>query len=563
MIHFTFTRYIWVVVVVVAVCAALNPISVIAQAGGVSISETGSTPAASAILDVSSTDKGFLLPRMSSTDRDNIDSPEEGLQIFNITTKCFEAFVSGSWHHTSCPGECQIPGPAGLITGSSVVCAGQSNVTYSITPVANAMGYTWALPPGASISSGSNTSSVTVDFSGAAVSGVIQVSATNSCGTGSTSSNFSVTVTPLPPAAGNITGSASVCQGQNAVSYYVNQVNGATSYNWALPSGASIASGQNTESIVVNYGPAATAGQITVSALNACGSGTSSPAFSVSVNPLVSGSQTFGALGAIATFTVPSCVYSMTVLAKGAQGGNAAPDGVGGRGASIQGTFSVVPGEVYKVLAGGQGVSSTSGQFGAGGGGGSFVWNNATSGLLIAAGGGGGSAFQGSGGSGSGSGYNNGGYGSATITPTAPPTSGSGGSGGTAGSGGNGGAGFTPTFNMPGAGGGAGWVSDGGNGGNGSSATGGIGGKRPLNGGNAGAAGSGFGKDGGFGGGGGGAGIGGGGGGGYNGGGGGTGLSQPTGIVSAGGGGGSYNGGTAQVNNANAQTGDGQVIISW
>ena len=44
-----------------------------------------------------------------------------------------------------------VPNPAGAITGSAVVCQGQNNVTYNIPPIANASGYIWTLPLGASI----------------------------------------------------------------------------------------------------------------------------------------------------------------------------------------------------------------------------------------------------------------------------------------------------------------------------------------------------------------------------------------------------------------------------
>ncbi|TAE68985.1 MAG: hypothetical protein EAZ85_13580, partial [Bacteroidetes bacterium] len=40
----------------------------------------------SAILELESTNKGFLLPRLSSTQRDAIASPAKGLIIFNTTT---------------------------------------------------------------------------------------------------------------------------------------------------------------------------------------------------------------------------------------------------------------------------------------------------------------------------------------------------------------------------------------------------------------------------------------------------------------------------------------------
>ncbi len=53
-------------------------------------------PNTSAELDVSSTTKGFLPPRMTTTQRDAIESPADGLVIFNTTTKCLN-FYAGFW----------------------------------------------------------------------------------------------------------------------------------------------------------------------------------------------------------------------------------------------------------------------------------------------------------------------------------------------------------------------------------------------------------------------------------------------------------------------------------
>ncbi|HQW96507.1 MAG TPA: hypothetical protein PLU58_11925, partial [Saprospiraceae bacterium] len=44
------------------------------------------TPDTSAALDINSTDKGFLMPRMTSEERDLISLPAKGLMIFNLTT---------------------------------------------------------------------------------------------------------------------------------------------------------------------------------------------------------------------------------------------------------------------------------------------------------------------------------------------------------------------------------------------------------------------------------------------------------------------------------------------
>lgn len=58
----------------------------------------GTTPAASAQLDVSSTTKGFLPPRMTATQRIAISSPAEGLLVFQTDgSKGYYYFISGAW----------------------------------------------------------------------------------------------------------------------------------------------------------------------------------------------------------------------------------------------------------------------------------------------------------------------------------------------------------------------------------------------------------------------------------------------------------------------------------
>lgn len=54
-------------------------------------------PDQSALVDMSSTNKGFLMPRMTTTQRDAISSPDEGLLIFNLTTGCIDYYLGGSW----------------------------------------------------------------------------------------------------------------------------------------------------------------------------------------------------------------------------------------------------------------------------------------------------------------------------------------------------------------------------------------------------------------------------------------------------------------------------------
>jgi hypothetical protein len=55
------------------------------------------TPNSSALLDVSSTDKGLLLPRMSTAQRNAIASPATGLIIFNTDDQCTDIFDGNNW----------------------------------------------------------------------------------------------------------------------------------------------------------------------------------------------------------------------------------------------------------------------------------------------------------------------------------------------------------------------------------------------------------------------------------------------------------------------------------
>ncbi|MEM6805965.1 MAG: hypothetical protein AAF696_31500, partial [Bacteroidota bacterium] len=64
-------------------------------AQSVGINSTGAPPAPSAILDVQSTNKGMLIPRMSSTKRTNIPNPAEGLMVFDLTTNSFWYYQQG------------------------------------------------------------------------------------------------------------------------------------------------------------------------------------------------------------------------------------------------------------------------------------------------------------------------------------------------------------------------------------------------------------------------------------------------------------------------------------
>ena len=69
-------------------------VKIYAQIG---INATNTPPNASAMLDVNSTTKGLLPPRMTSAQRTAIDSPADGLLVFDANTQSYWFRQSGAW----------------------------------------------------------------------------------------------------------------------------------------------------------------------------------------------------------------------------------------------------------------------------------------------------------------------------------------------------------------------------------------------------------------------------------------------------------------------------------
>ena len=416
------------------------------QAQGVLISPASGLPNNSAILELADSTRGFLLPRLSTIQRNNIPNPAIGLQVYNTSTQCLEMHFSSGWKKVSCV--CQNLPNASFTFSPANPGTGQ-NIGFS--PVQSGLQYQWQFTSGTPASSGSSNPSVSWSVAGT-YKVVLQVTDANGC------------------------------------------------------------SSLDSQNVVVS----------------SCQSGTQT----FSANGILAG-------GSIQTFTVPACVTSIVVEAWGAQGGSTGT-AAGGLGAYAKGTFSVVGGEIIRILVGQQGEAGSNGHGNCGGGGGgSFVTRNNNQPMLVAGGGGG--------------------AGTATNNAIRSPDPGQTGNNGTAGKG-NGMAGGTSGNAAPsvcpncGATNGAGLLSN-------SQAYGSSYGTSAVafvNGGNGSTSANGY--DGGFGGGGAGA-FGAGGGGGYSG--GGSGNYTSTTDNSGGGGGGSFNGGSNTTTQSGIQSGNGQVIIAW
>ncbi len=263
-------------------------------------------PASTSALDITSTTKGILIPRMTTPQRDAITTPATGLQVYNLDCKVLEYWSGSCWISMSKA----INDPDAISSsGTTVFCAGQVR-TYTIAAVTGATYYNWTVPAGTVITSGQGTTSISATFGN--ISGNVCVKARNACET-SGQTCLAVSVDPIPSTPGNITGPSSINPGQQSVNYFIASVNGASAYTWAYSgSGLTIASGTGTTSIVVNFTCNATAGNLTVTANSTCGASTAS-SLALTITPVIAvnaGAAKFGGATIGGTATAGNGTYN-------------------------------------------------------------------------------------------------------------------------------------------------------------------------------------------------------------------------------------------------------------
>jgi len=260
-----------------------------------------SAPEATASLDISSTTKGLLIPRMTIAQRDLITNPATGLQVYNLDCGAVDYYNGACWLSMAAP--LAHPGP--IASAGSVFCSATSE-SFSVASVLGATDYTWSVPAGTVINSGQGTNSITVTLG--ALSGEVCVVASNACAS-SPQSCLAVSVNAPPAAPNTISGPVTIARGTAPNSFSVSPVPGATTYNWTLPDAGEIVTGTGTSSITAKFPCSSpTAGNIAVTAQNACGvSGASMMA--LTLTPLANaGPPAFGGsvLGGNAAFPTGS-----------------------------------------------------------------------------------------------------------------------------------------------------------------------------------------------------------------------------------------------------------------
>jgi hypothetical protein len=151
-------------------------------------------------------------------------------------------------------------------SGSGAICEG-SSITFTAT--AGLANYNFRVN-GTTVQNGPGNTLITTTL----LTGIqsVDVIGTNAGGCSATSSAISLTVNPLPAAAGSITGPVSVCRG-SVHSFSIPAIANATGYTWSATNGASVSGSGTTVSVTF---PNSGNSIVSVRGNNGCGSGSSS-----------------------------------------------------------------------------------------------------------------------------------------------------------------------------------------------------------------------------------------------------------------------------------------------
>lgn len=201
--------------------------------------------------------------------------------------------------------------PVPVISGTDTVCENTS-ATYS-SPFNTGRKYHWTVS-GGSITSGQETSTITVLWNTSGIGTLSLMDSILATGCFVNTSDFEVVINTLP--APVISGNNSVCE--SVISTYSIPSNIGRTYRWSV-NGGTIIAGQGTSSVNVVWGGSGS-GDIQVSdSVNASGCKALSSLFNVSINtipqPIVSGKDAI-CQGATATYSIPSLsghTYKWTV----------------------------------------------------------------------------------------------------------------------------------------------------------------------------------------------------------------------------------------------------------
>src|SRR6056297_562134 len=173
-------------------------------------------PDNSALLELESSERGLLIPRMTTTQRDAIDlaGNQQALLIYNNTDNCLQIYdETEGWQNVYCIGDCS-PESTSQPSNSSI-CEGE-NTSFSVIATGTNLSYQWQVDDGGGwadiTAAGSNPTYADYTTSSLSVNSVVasndayqyQCVVSGDCAPGATSNaaTLSVNTTPSAPTAG-------------------------------------------------------------------------------------------------------------------------------------------------------------------------------------------------------------------------------------------------------------------------------------------------------------------------------------------------------------------------
>ncbi|MCK3685487.1 PKD-like domain-containing protein, partial [Maribellus sp. YY47] len=168
------------------------------------------------------------------------------------------------------------PLPTAIAGGSATICSDEAYTLGGGEASATNGTILWTENGAGSITNGTTltpTYTAVAGDAGKTVTLTMTVTSNNTCAPAKATANYTINVSPLPPAIpGIISGETDVCHDDTGLTYSIAAVPNATNYTWTVPAGWTIVSGQGTTSITVNA--TTSDGDISVVASNTCGTST-------------------------------------------------------------------------------------------------------------------------------------------------------------------------------------------------------------------------------------------------------------------------------------------------
>jgi hypothetical protein len=194
----------------------------------------------------------------------------------NFTTGSLSVSVAsycGSGSTTSTLALKILPDNPGAISGSSCITTGTAQ-TFSITPVIGATSYSWSIPSGVTIQSGSGTNSVNLIFPSNFTTGTLTVTPSNACGSSLATSTKQVGVLTSPPDQifGPVVACSYIGTNQNVTYSVTPSSDPGMTYTWGMPNGVTLVSGQGTNTVQIKFNASFAGGNMSVMAVSGCGS---------------------------------------------------------------------------------------------------------------------------------------------------------------------------------------------------------------------------------------------------------------------------------------------------